>query len=144
MWNDEREFTELIGKTLTKAEKLGDDEIHFECADGTKYRMLHNQDCCEYVYIESVTGDLNDLIGNPILIAEVATNSSEHPADYITDVYDDSFTWTFYKLATSKGYVDIRWLGESNGYYSEYVDFEIVQDATPQIETLKTNEENNI
>ena len=119
----ERPFNVLLNKTLTKIDKSGD-EIVFHCDDGTKYRMYHFQDCCESVYIEDVCGDLDDLIGSPILHAE-ESSSAENP-NGVNMGYQESFTWTFYKIATIKGWVDLRWYGESNGYYSESVDFEEV------------------
>jgi len=111
--------SELLGKVLIKAEAMaGNNEILFICQDGSKYRMFHDQDCCESVSIEDICGDLDTLIGNPLLMAEESTNQEG------SKKYAESFTWTFYKFATIKGYVTIRWYGESNGYYSEEVSFE--------------------
>lgn len=114
------ELNELLGKVLVKIENQND-ELIFHCENGEKYKLYHSQDCCESVTIEDINGDLEDLIGTPILLAEEVT-SEENP-EGVTKEYQDSFTWTFYKLATIKGYVDIRWYGESNGYYSESVSF---------------------
>lgn len=115
----------LIGKTLTKVENLDNERVVFTTADGDKYQLTHYQSCCETVRVEDIIGDLDDLTGSPILMAEEATNSEGHPAGHPPDGYEpESFTWTFYKFATVKGYVTIRWYGTSNGYYSEAVDFE--------------------
>jgi hypothetical protein len=133
-WDKRTEFSELLGKTLTAVRgAVGDERLEFICADGSIYVMYHSQDCCESVSVESIVGDLADLIGTPILRAEEATNDKEDPPDYKTESdYRESFTWTLYKLATIKGYVDIRWLGESNGYYSESVDFARIAGPVPE------------
>lgn len=127
--------SELVGKVLVSVEVNSDsDRILFRTSDAT-YQMRHFQDCCECVKIEDIVGDINDLVGHPILMAEEVSNRFETLPDHekvriqmerAGDKYycDDSCTWTFYKFATIKGYVDIRWLGESNGCYSESVDFE--------------------
>jgi hypothetical protein len=118
---------ELIGKTLTNVENKGNDEIIFTCDDGKQYKMYHAQDCCEIVSIEDIVGDLQDLVGSPILKAEEVSNSEPTSKEDIERIKDadewGSYTWTYYKFATIKGYVDIRWYGVSNGYYSESVDF---------------------
>lgn len=127
-------FEDLQGKTLVKAERVGDDVMRFVTSDGDVFELYHEQSCCESVVIDEVAGDLSDLVGSPILLAEEAT-SNDDPQDVADrkaaekaknpDYYDwtDSQTWTFYKLRTLHGSVDIRWHGSSNGYYSESVDF---------------------
>jgi hypothetical protein len=115
---------ELLGKTLKAATQNGVESIDFETADGQRYRMWHSQDCCESVTIDDVIGDLQDLVGSPLTMAEESTNCTDPRPN--PDERDDSFTWTFYRFATVKGYVTIRWYGSSNGYYSESVEFEKV------------------
>lgn len=116
-------FSILKGKTITKIEglEIDSDNIFFETSDGSRYHMYHPQDCCESVLIDDVCGDINDILNSPILLAEEVT-SNENP-EGIEKGYQESFTWTFYRLSTFKGDITIRWYGESNGWYSESVDF---------------------
>ncbi|ENK1244742.1 hypothetical protein AB2063_002955 [Clostridium botulinum] len=48
-------INELIGKTLVDI-KINEykDQINFYCDNGTKYRMYHEQDCCEDVDFELI------------------------------------------------------------------------------------------
>ncbi len=129
----------LKGKTLTAVEvNSNNDEILFTTDTGEKYKMYHEQDCCEGVSIEDINGDLQNLVGSPITLAEESTNNepkTEIMHEGTKDEYrytDESATWTFYKLATVKGYVDIRWYGTSNGYYSESVDIAWINEPTKE------------
>lgn len=109
-------FEDLKGKTLIEIIGNKDsDQLYFKTADLQLFEMMHYQDCCESVYIEDIVGDLEDVIGSPILLAEEVSQDGE-------EGYGSS-TWTFYKLQTIKGAVTIRWFGSSNGYYSESVSF---------------------
>lgn len=112
---------ELYGKTLTHVEhqQVGlckEDALLFYCYDGTSYKMYHDQSCCENVYLEDIAGELGDLIGSPLTVAQERSN--------INDTEDGVEQWTFYELATAKGSVTLRWYGTSNGYYSTSVSIE--------------------
>ena len=135
--NREADIKELIGKTFTSVINTGDDLV-FTASNGSEYKFFHEQDCCENVFIDDFNGDINDLIGTPILVAE-EVNNQQFEEDFAAkfklraDGYwkedsegncePESCTWTFYKFATAKGYVDVRWFGGSNGHYSESVSF---------------------
>lgn len=126
MSNKYPRFSALVGKTLTSVVNDDNTRIVFTTVDDTEYVLFHEQNCCESVYVEDVCGDLNDLVGVPILLAEEVSGDGAEPEGWKPGEYNESYTWTFYKLATIKGSVTIRWYGSSNGYYSEGVLFERV------------------
>jgi hypothetical protein len=109
----------LIGTTLQSA-KAEKNELIFVDTSGTKFRFYHDQDCCEGVWIESIDGDLNDLVGSPIYMAEKSCRVCAEEEDV-----EEYGKWTFYRFATAKGYVTVRWMGESNGWYSVEVGLDI-------------------
>lgn len=139
----ESSIAALKGKTIINIFGLEKDSdfILFFTEDGDVYRMWHEQDCCESVYVEDVCGEVDDLIGSEIVVAEMNTNDDEGFEREQLGEYDDSYTWTFYKLATKKGYVDIRWYGTSNGYYSEAVDFDLIDHEEIKKAVQKREEE---
>jgi hypothetical protein len=123
IFNNEAKLSMLLGTTLKAVEVIKDQDLLFTLDNGKQYVLTHCQECCEDVYIEDIVGDLDDLVGSPILLAEEVVHTQVNPDGVVVPEYQDSFTWTFYKFATAKGYVDVRWYGTSNGYYSESVDF---------------------
>ena len=112
----------LVGMTMKSVTENGH-ELGFVTENDELYELYHNQDCCECVYIESIVGDLSDLVGVPLLLAEEVGGYTPNDSDSSITDSEESYTWTFYKFGTIKGYVDVRWLGTSKGYYSESVYF---------------------
>lgn len=117
----EMEFSVLKGKILTEINgSVKGTILVFKTDDGEEYHLYHNEICCEEVILEDVEGDFKDLIGTPILLAEIATNiPSPTTRPKLISLPQEEFTWSFYRIATSKGFVVLRWYGESNGHYSE-------------------------
>jgi hypothetical protein len=116
----------MLGATLVDIDGAATDSLQMDmrAADGRVFTFNHSQDCCETVSILDVIGDVADLLGSPLVLAEEVSSEGTLPPERA-----DSYTWTFYRFATVKGTVTVRWFGESNGYYSEGVDFYETQGA---------------
>ena len=122
------DISKMVGLTALDVKascdyKDGDNNVMQFTFEEIKVKFFHMQSCCEGVWIESIVGDLNDLIGSPLLVAEEV--SSETTLDNDKEI---ETRWTFYKFDTAKGGVTVRWYGESNGYYSTAVDIEAETD----------------
>lgn len=116
--SDYKTIQELEGKTLTKVEH-NNEEVVFDCSDGSRFQMYHSQDCCESVWLDRIDGDLQKLIGNKIVKAV------EQPGhEFDPQASRESVTFTDFVLTDDMGReVTLHWIGESNGYYSESVYF---------------------
>lgn len=111
------DFNSLVGETIINVTNSGN-QIVFGTQSGKIYKMYHEQDCCESVSVEDIDGDLQDLIGDVILVAEERTRHDEEE-----ETHGDRAMWTFYTIRTIKTSITIRWYGSSNGYYGVSVDF---------------------
>ena len=94
----------LLGITLNSiTAKVQDREVVFK-GEHYEVKFFHDQGSDEIAFVKDIYGEINDLIGSPILLAEVL---EEFDLDG-----DESLIFTFYKFATAKGYVTIVWSGD--------------------------------
>ena len=92
-YENRRKFAVLKGLTIKSiiGASAGSEEILIETECGKTFKMHHEQDCCECVSIDSVVGDISDLIGVPILLAE--ESEGELPPKNEFGYTDESCTW---------------------------------------------------
>lgn len=116
----------MVGETIESVSgNRNDEEFVVRTTSGLVFTFYHSQDCCEDVYLEEIIGDIDDLIGHTVVMAEETSNRDEVVGS--SSDQSDSFTWTYYRMATERGLVVLRFFGSSNGYYGESVDVSVTQ-----------------
>ena len=120
-------FHELVNRQISSViVDFFNSEVYFilKCLDTGNYSLLvayHEQDCCETVELLEEDPNLEKKLKK--MCGERIVSVSEKIVDISDEVSDDSGTATFYDLRSHAGETTFRWHGESNGYYSERVDF---------------------
>ncbi len=117
-----KNFFELKGQTINIIIGLAPDcdGYEFVLDNGQTVSFSHGQDCCESVRVVGLRGDIQNILGYPITLAE-----EDNPDDDGFMVDHPSYehrTITKYILESEKGRFEIVWFGDSNGYYGESVD----------------------
>ena len=113
MHEDRIKLEDLAGETLTAVDIFDGDEIILTTQSGRRVKIFHDQDCCESVGIEGPEGDWTPLLGKVLL--ECKQESESFVRAYGTG------TKTTLTFRVDDATVVSRWIGESNGYYSEEV-----------------------
>ena len=119
MTND---FFTLKGQIVRKIQALNGDSLYI-LTDKYKYNLYHAQDCCEYVRLVKVIGDIDNILNEEIIFAE--EDGGANDPDWYSDNYNDSHTWTKFVLGTKNANVEFWFLGESNGYYGESISIKV-------------------
>lgn len=115
-WHD------LKGQLITRVvASVTDDEVTVYTTT-INLRAYHESECRESMRLIRTEGNLDDLVGATIRNAE--DDSGAQDPEWYKETYDDSHTWTKLTLNTTKGDVHFWFLGESNGYYGETLDFQ--------------------
>ena len=111
------DLNKIVGKVIKKVEGLEkeSESVSITFTDDWCVNFHHEQNCCESVCLIDFEND--NVEGGVIINAEEIMEEEED--------YHSSQTWTFYKIETTKGEIWMRWLGVSNGYYSEAVHIDL-------------------
>lgn len=125
----------LVGEVLTHVDIDEEhNQIQLTTESGRIVTLHHVQDCCEYVCIEDTNGDWLALVGKPLV------ESSEHVVSDFDGESHESSTETTFTFKVDGATVINRWIGSSNGYYSEHVDISEITKTLAQEGTTQVNE----
>jgi len=100
----------LKGEIITHID-LDDEQILITLKGGAKFLFYHEQDCCEYVRLIGIDGDVVKLLGKPLQVVDYKS----HPGGDPVPKCPDSWTHTVITFQVDDATVVTRWLGESNG-----------------------------
>jgi len=121
-YRDEIKIESLVGEVLTHIDV---DEVEniilLTTKSGRQIKIFHDQDCCESVSIETTEGNWDKLVGKVI---EEARQDEFYNLDPKPGEYAESWTRTNLIFRVNDQTVISKWIGESNGYYSESVNIE--------------------
>lgn len=119
---DDDNIIEMVGETIVKVVNINDDHLYLYLENGDYYMFFHkdDDDCHGDVRIKSIQGSLRNILNSPLTVAKTSYScgyTDDNDVDnFLPDWKQETYTWTFYKFATDKGSITVRWFGTSSDY----------------------------